>query len=167
MATADQTRQRYLAKTQELEIDKLFRALVKLEGSDLHLKVGTAPVVRVHGTLRPLNREPIDTEEMVRLIFPMLELQERRKRIFDEDGGVDFAHTLDLDGKRWRFRVNVLQQMGQVGMVARRVNNVIPDFEHLSCLPNWQVYVTTLRGWFCWRASPVRARARQLPRCST
>ncbi len=113
-----------------------FSALVKLEGSDLHLKVGSAPVVRVHGTLRPLNREPIDTEEMVRLIFPMLELQERRKRIFDEDGGVDFAHTLDLEGKRWRFRVNVLQQMGQVGMVARRVNNVIPDFEHLFLPPS-------------------------------
>ena len=136
MATADPTRQRFVAKTQELEIDKLFRALVKLEGSDLHLKVGTAPVVRVHGTLRPLNREPIDTEEMVRLIFPMLELQERRKRIFDEDGGVDFAHTLDLEGKHWRFRVNVLQQMGQVGMVARRVNNVIPDFEHLFLPPS-------------------------------
>ena len=68
---------------------------MKLEGSDLHLKVGCPPFVRVNGTLRPLNREPIDTEEMVRLIFPMLELQERRKRIFDEDGGVDFAHTLD------------------------------------------------------------------------
>src|SRR5277367_5548128 len=40
----------------ELEIDKLFRALVKFEGSDLHLKVGTPPVVRVGGTLRPLNR---------------------------------------------------------------------------------------------------------------
>jgi twitching motility protein PilT len=116
---------------QELEIDKLFRALVKLEGSDLHLKVGCPPFVRVHGTLKPLNRGQIDTEEMVRLIFPMLEVQERRKRVFDEDGGVDFAHTLDLDGKRWRFRVNVLQQMGQVGMVARRVNNVIPNFENL------------------------------------
>ncbi len=136
MVTVDHARQRFLSKTQELEIDKLFRALVKLEGSDLHLKVGCAPVVRVHGMLRPLNREPIDTEEMVRLIFPMLELQERRKRIFDEDGGVDFAHTLDLEGKRWRFRVNVLQQMGQVGMVARRVNNVIPDFEHLFLPPS-------------------------------
>lgn len=127
MATA----QRLIAKQQELEIDKLFRALVKLEGSDLHLKVGCPPFVRVHGTLKPLSRGPIDTEEMVRLIFPMLELQERRKRVFDEDGGVDFAHTLDLDGKRWRFRVNILQQMGQVGMVARRVNNVIPNFENL------------------------------------
>jgi twitching motility protein PilT len=128
--------QRFIKKPQNLEIDKLFRALVKQEGSDLHLKVGSPPFIRLHGTLRALGRPPIDTEEMVRLIFPMLELQERRKRIFDEDGGVDFAHTLDLDGKRWRFRVNVLQQMGQVGMVARRVNNTIPDFENLFLPPS-------------------------------
>jgi twitching motility protein PilT len=44
--------------------------LVKLEGSDLHLKVGRPPIVRVNGTLRPLNRGPIDDEEMVRLCFP-------------------------------------------------------------------------------------------------
>ena len=63
-------------------------------------------------------------------------MQERRKRIFDEDGGVDFAHTLQLEGKRWRFRVNVLQQLGHVGLVARRVNNVIPDFESLHLPPS-------------------------------
>jgi twitching motility protein PilT len=136
MAAPEQDRQRFIGKRQELEIDKLFRALVKLEGSDLHLKVGRPPFVRVHGSLKPLNRGPIDTEEMVRLIFPMLELQERRKRIFDEDGGVDFAHTLDLEGKRWRFRVNVLQQLGQVGLVARRVNNTVPDFEGLFLPPS-------------------------------
>ncbi len=136
MSVVDRDHQRFLGKQQELEIDKLFRALVKLEGSDLHLKVGSPPFVRVNGTLRPLNRDPIDTEEMVRLIFPMLELQERRKRIFDEDGGVDFAHTLQLEGKRWRFRVNVLQQLGHVGLVARRVNNVIPDFESLHLPPS-------------------------------
>ena len=136
MGSTEQDRQRFMAKRQDLEVDKLFRALVKLQGSDLHLKVGRPPFVRVHGTLKPLNRGAIDTEEMVRLIFPMLELQERRKRIFDEDGGVDFAHTLDLDGKRWRFRVNVLQQLGQVGLVARRVNNTIPDFEGLFLPPS-------------------------------
>ncbi|MGI6415597.1 MAG: type IV pilus twitching motility protein PilT [Thermoguttaceae bacterium] len=112
-----------------LEIDKLFRALVKLEGSDLHLKVDRPPYIRVSGTLRPMNREPIDDDEMVRLIFPMMD--ERNRRIFDEDGGADFAHTTDVDGKRWRFRVNVLQQMGHVGMVARRVNNWIPPLEEL------------------------------------
>jgi twitching motility protein PilT len=122
--------ERFRGKREELEIDKLFRALVKLEGSDVHLKVGLPPYVRVAGTLRPLNREPIDDDEMVRLIFPMMD--ERNRRIFDEAGGTDFAYSLDVEDKTWRFRVNVLQQMGHVGLVARRVNNWIPNFEQLN-----------------------------------
>ena len=43
---------------------------------------------------------------------------------------------LQIDDKRWRFRVNVLQQMGQIGLVARRVNNVIPNFESLHLPPS-------------------------------
>ncbi len=120
---------RFLKSTKSFEIDKLFRALVKLEGSDLHLKVGLPPYVRVAGTLRPLNRGPIDDEEMVRMIFDMF--NERTRAIFDEDGGTDFAHSLEVDGKNWRFRVNVLTQMDHVGMVARRVNNFIPPFKDL------------------------------------
>ncbi len=54
------------------EVDKMFRACVKLEGSDLHLKVGKPPIVRIKGSLRPLNREPISTEEMQRLIWPLM-----------------------------------------------------------------------------------------------
>ncbi|MGD0382648.1 MAG: PilT/PilU family type 4a pilus ATPase [Thermoguttaceae bacterium] len=126
---------KFLGKHQDFEIDKLFRALVKLEGSDLHLKVGLAPYVRVNGSLRPLNRDPIDDDEMLRLILPMLKLQERRERIFEDDGGVDFAYTLKVDDKIWRFRVNVLQQLGHIGMVARRVNNYIPNFESLHLPP--------------------------------
>ena len=121
--------ERFLKSQKSFEIDKLFRALVKLEGSDLHLKVGLPPYVRVAGTLRPLNRGPIDDEEMVRMIFALF--NERTRGIFDEDGGADFAHTLEVDGKNWRFRVNVLTQMDHVGMVARRVNNFIPPFKDL------------------------------------
>ncbi|NQT16429.1 MAG: PilT/PilU family type 4a pilus ATPase [Planctomycetes bacterium] len=127
--SAEGDQERFRSKAQELEIDKLFRALVKLEGSDLHLKVGLAPYVRVAGSLRPLSREPIDDDEMVRLIFPMMD--ERNRRIFDEAGGTDFAYSLDVEDKTWRFRVNVLQQMGHAGLVARRVNNWIPSFEQL------------------------------------
>jgi len=126
---------KFLGKHQDFEVDKLFRALVKLEGSDLHLKVGLPPYVRVNGSLRPLNREAIDEEEMLRLILPMLKLQERRERIFEDDGGVDFAYTLKVDDKPWRFRVNVLQQLGHIGLVARRVNNYIPNFENLHLPP--------------------------------
>ncbi len=126
-------------KSRELEIDKLFRALVKVQGSDLHLKVGLPPHVRVAGTLRPLNRGPIDDEEMTRILYELIDcdprLKARRREIFDRDGGVDFSHKMDVDGTLWRFRVNVLQQMGSMGLVARRVNNKIPDFAGLHLPP--------------------------------
>jgi twitching motility protein PilT len=136
MSSTDIDPNKFLGKHQEFEIDKLFRTVVKLKGSDLHLKVDSPPYVRVNGTLKPLNRGPIDDEEMVRLIFPMIGLQERRKQIFEEDGGVDFAYMIEVDGERWRYRVNVLQQMGHVGLVARRVNREIPDFEKLHLPPS-------------------------------
>ena len=126
--------ERMMHDKQELEVDKYFRALVKLEGSDLHMKVGKPPLVRIRNELRPLNREPVDAEEMVRLLVPMM--NDRSRRIFDEDGGADFAHTCEVDGVTWRFRVNLLQQMGKMGLVARRVNNVIPDFAGLYLPPS-------------------------------
>lgn len=126
--------ERMMHEKQELEVDKYFRALVKLEGSDLHMKVGKPPLVRIRNELRPLNREPIDAEEMVRLLVPMM--NDRSRRIFDEDGGADFAHTCEVDGVTWRFRVNLLQQMGKMGLVARRVNNKIPDFAGLYLPPS-------------------------------
>ena len=133
-STIDPSLEKYTGKKRELEIDKLFRTLVKLEGSDLHLKADRPPFMRINGSLRPLNRGPIDDEEMVRLCIPMMD--ERNRRIFEETGGADFAHTVDVEGKTWRFRVNLLRQMGHVGLVARRVNNWIPDFEKLHLPPS-------------------------------
>ncbi len=118
-----------LRERKELEVDKIFRALVKLEGSDLHMKVGNPPIVRVSGQLKPLNRPPIDNDEMVRLLVPMLD--PRNRRIFEEDGGADFAYVVNVDGVDWRFRVNMLKQLGKIGLVARRVNNYIPPFQGL------------------------------------
>ncbi len=131
--TKEEAAERFVGKHGDLEIDKLFRALVKLEGSDLHLKVGKPPYVRVKGSLRPFAHGPIEDDEMVRIIFAMFD--DRRTEIFEESGGVDFAHVVDVDGVNWRFRVNVLQQLGHVGLVARRVNNFIPDFAGLNLPP--------------------------------
>jgi len=116
---------------EELPVDKLFRAVVKFEASDLHLKVGSPPVIRVTGELRRLNRGPIDEDEMAQLVLPLFQHDARHRQIFDENGGVDFAYALKIDDKNWRFRVNVLQQLGSLGLVARRVNNWIPDFKSL------------------------------------
>ena len=112
---------------------KFFRATVKLEGSDLHLKVGCPPMVRVKGELRTLTRGPTEAEEMVRLLIPMMD--QRARGIFHKTGGVDFAHTCVVDGATWRFRVNVLTQLGNIGMVARRINNWIPEFAGLYLPP--------------------------------
>src|SRR6187200_978732 len=132
-ARDDAFKSSFIHKKQDLEIDKLFRACVKLKASDLHLKVDKPPMVRVDGTLRPMNREPITDEEMVRMCFPLM--NERNRKIFEKDGGADFAHTLNVDGTIWRFRVNLLQQLGHVGLVARRVNSHVPDFRGLYLPP--------------------------------
>lgn len=129
MDIAAHLKEKLLRKREELEVDKYFRAIVKLEGSDLHMKVGRPPIVRVHGTLKELNRGPIDAEEMVNLLLPMM--NQRHRKIFDETGGADFAYIVEIDGVLWRFRINMLQQMGKIGLVARRVSNFIPDFEGL------------------------------------
>jgi len=117
------------AKPGGLEIDRLFEAMVKLNGSDLHLKVDKPPYMRVKGALQPLKYPPIDAEKMKQLCGPMM--NDRQRAIFDADGGADFAYTCVVDGVRWRFRINMLTQQGRWGLVARRVNNTIPDFEKL------------------------------------
>jgi twitching motility protein PilT len=117
-----------------LEIDRLFEAMVKLNGSDLHLKVDKPPYMRVKGSLQPLKYPPIGAEQMKRLCAPIM--NERQRGIFDTDGGADFAHTCMVDGVRWRFRINMLTQQGAWGLVARRVNNTIPDFDKLFLPPS-------------------------------
>ena len=128
-AVAERLRESLLQDKQELEVDKIFRALVKLEGSDLHMKVGQPPMVRTRGELKALNRPPIEADEMVRLLLPMMD--ERNLLIFEEEGGADFSHTIHMDGVRWRFRVNMLKSLGNIGLVARRISNFIPDFKGL------------------------------------
>lgn len=147
---ADDLARRLMNVRDDLEVDKYFRALVKLEGSDLHMKVDSPPMVRTKGELRPLNRGPVDAEEMVKLLLPMMDA--RTRRIFDEDGGCDFAHVCEVDGTDWRFRVNMLTQLGRIGLVARRINNFIPVFEGLYLpaavenLCNWDQGMVLLAG---------------------
>ena len=134
----------FVARHADLEVNKLFKACVKFEASDLHLKVGRPPMLRVDGTLRPMDRPPIDDEEMVRLCFPLM--NERSRKIFDHDGGADFAHMCEVDGTNWRFRVNLLQQLGHIGLVARRVSSWIPDFAGLNLPPSMERLCTYDQG---------------------
>lgn len=115
--------------TNEPEANKLFRMVMKYKGSDLHLKVGSAPSLRLAGVLRQMQLPPLSTSDMERLMYPLL--TPRQRGILDEEGGVDFAHIV-FDGElETRFRVNLFKQRGRLSLVARRVNNKIPSFEDL------------------------------------
>lgn len=123
---------------QDLEVNKLFRALIKFGGSDLHLKVGKPATIRSRGTLRELEMPPITEDDMRRLCFPMMD--ERNVEIFHAEGGADFAHVVEYENEQgvkepWRFRVNLFVQMGAVGMVSRKVERSIPNFEGLYLPP--------------------------------
>lgn len=121
----------------EPEANKLFRMCIKHQGSDLHLKVGLPPAMRLAGQLRQMQLPPLTAADMERLMFPLL--TPKQKHILEEEGGVDFAHILrDIeDGEtiETRFRVNLFKARGSLALVARRVNNKIPNFEQLGLPP--------------------------------
>ena len=129
----------------EPEANKLFRMVMKLKGSDLHLKVGLPPALRLAGVLRTMQLPPLSTADMERLMFPLL--TPRQKEILETTGGADFAHIVfDPNGDETRFRVNLFKQRGRLSLVARRVNTSIPDFEGLGLPPVLADIVTTDQG---------------------
>jgi len=121
------------ATTNEPEANKLFRMVMKYKGSDLHLKVGLSPAMRLGGVLRQMQMPALTTADMERLMYPLL--TPRQRHILDEEGGVDFAHILFDGDLETRFRVNLFRARGRMSLVARRVNNQIPNFEQLGLPP--------------------------------
>ena len=64
----------------EPKINKFFKALVQLKGSDLHLKTDRPPYIRIAGTLKPVTHPPIGDEEMESMLFEIM--NERNRKIF-------------------------------------------------------------------------------------
>src|SRR5438094_378046 len=92
----------------EPEVNKLFRMVMKHEGSDLHMKVGLPPMMRLRGIIRQMEMKPLSEQEMERLLYPII--SEHHRKIMEETGGADFAHIIVED--ECRFRVNVFNQRG-------------------------------------------------------
>src|SRR5499425_2453828 len=111
-----------------MHIDDLLRIAMDRKSSDLHLKVGNYPHVRVDGELVPLTDQPrISAEEMLNMAFSMM--SNRQKQKFKEAAELDMAYGVAGLG---RFRVNVFQQRGNVGMVLRVIPTKIRTAEELN-----------------------------------
>src|SRR5258707_1263842 len=111
-----------------LSIDDLLRRAVENKASDLHLKVGNHPYLRVDGLLNAISDVPrVTPEEMLSMAFSMM--TNRQKQKFKETAELDMAYGVAGLG---RFRVNVFQQRGNVGMVLRVIPTKIRTVEELN-----------------------------------
>lgn len=141
-----------------LSLDQLLARTVSMGGSDLHLAVGRAPCVRVHGSLTPLagwpELRPADTEQLVRTA-----LSDEQWQRFSREHELDTSYAVAGVS---RFRMNVYRQRGSTGAALRVVPYLIPRLEDLRLpltlakfagLPRGLVLITGATG--CGKSTTV------------
>lgn len=112
------------------DIHNLLRYVVEHKGSDLHMKAGTAPSVRVSGKLGKIDHPRMTPEGMNEAAAELME--EDHREILKKMGEVDFAYSVVGIG---RFRVNIHRQRGSVAIAARLVLPGAPSFSTLGLPP--------------------------------
>ena len=118
---------------------RFFKFMGEKGASDLHLKAGRPPLLRLGGAVRPLDMDSLSAERTERYIHAIL--TPGQQEALQEKGSVDFAYEF---GENERVRVNVFCQRGTLSLAARLVKNVIPSFDALN-LPVGLKRVTTFR----------------------
>jgi len=134
-----------------LNIDEILTEAFKLNVSDVHMTVNSAPAFRLHGKLVPFDSPemkarigldekyfnkltPEDTISLARQIM----VSEEKYQSFDQSGDLDFSYALDGVG---RFRVNAYRQQGNVGLAVRLINSRVMTFQELG-LPEVLSYLS-------------------------
>ncbi|QYU67661.1 PilT/PilU family type 4a pilus ATPase [Leptolyngbya sp. 15MV] len=106
------------------------KASIKLEASDLIMKSGQPPKLRIRGQLKPLDTEPVTGEEFLSIAKHILD--EEQFADLHKFGSVDFAYDYD---ENTRYRVNLFQARGKLSLAARRISSKIRRFEELYLPP--------------------------------
>jgi twitching motility protein PilT len=111
-----------------MNIDDLLKIAVERGASDLHLKVGNHPVLRVDGLLHPLvELKRLMQEDTIAMAFSIMSSDQKEK--FKKDHEIDMSHSVPGLG---RFRCNVFQQRGAVGIVMRIIPTLIKSISDLN-----------------------------------
>jgi len=111
----------------EIALSELLRKMIEHGGSDLHITTNSAPMVRVHGILRPLEYSELTPAETKQLAYSVL--TDAQKHRFEETLELDFS--FGIKGLS-RFRANIFNQRGAVGAVFRSIPYEIKSFEELG-----------------------------------
>jgi twitching motility protein PilT len=148
----------------EFNLREALEELVRRGGSDLHLKVGRAPVVRVNGELMETQLATLRPEDLKRCAEQTL--SPRQREHFAENKEIDFAIGVQGLG---RFRTNIFQQRGTIGMAFRAIPVDVPTLdllelprvlEEIAVIPRGLVLVTGVTG--SGKSTTLAAMIRQL-----
>ena len=111
----------------DFSMEELEQLCVDEGASDLHIRVGIPPMLRIHGSLTPLDCDPLTPEETYALMESITTEEERAE--VEKDGGADFAISYkDLA----RFRVSVFRERGHVGIVLRQIPNTLLSLKQIG-----------------------------------
>lgn len=108
-------------------LDALLTEAVEMGGSDLHISVGAAPRVRIHGDLQNMNYAVVSSKAAEELMFGLLDTYARTK--LNSEGQYDLAYTIKDVA---RFRVNIFKQKGDLAGVFRILNETVPEYTKLG-----------------------------------
>lgn len=123
-------------------IEVLLEEVVKKKASDLHLQVGLPPMLRIDGSLIPVNgSDPLSDEAVETLIFAILD--EDQKQILLKDKEFDFSFAF---GDMGRFRVNAFHERGNLAAALRLIPNEILSIEQLGLPPVVLKFADYARG---------------------
>ena len=123
-------------------IEDLLRMAMSFGSSDLHLRAGSTPVIRVNGELKPLSgAAKLSQDETLEMAFSMM--SNRQKQHFKEVYEVDIGYGVSGLG---RFRVNIFQQRNSIGIVARVISDEIRNFSQLGLPPVLSTIADENRG---------------------
>lgn len=109
-----------------MQIDELLKLMVEKDASDLHIKVGSPPTLRIYGRLYPIELPPLRSEDTRGIIYSMI-TEEQRKR-FEDEQELDVAYTVEGFA---RFRVNIFLQRRTLGAVFRLISLKIRTIDEL------------------------------------
>jgi twitching motility protein PilT len=110
------------------DVDDALMRVIENEGSDLHIKVPSPPLIRRHGRLEPLEGEEPLTPEATEVVLAHMLTNETKVEEFERDNEVDFSYSLPGVA---RFRVNAFRQRGSVSLVCRAIPFQIKTAEEL------------------------------------
>lgn len=126
------------------ELEELVEILIEENGSDLHLSVGSHPVIRVSGALVPLTKKPVLNEEDTQG-FTQAMLNETQFERFSSEHEIDFSYSYK-EGKR--FRGNCFFQSGSISIALRYIPNDIRSISDLQLPPILESFSKRQQGFF-------------------